>query len=300
MEWSDDKARGNRLYQAQNFNDAITAYEDALKKCTRDEDRSIVLKNRAAAYIKLGEFDRALADCDTAIRLVPRDIKALYRRSQALEGRGELAEAFKSVKTVLTLDPKNKEAADLARRITEAIRRQADKQQSTNEKVKDMFRTLECGTTDKGLKIQAAKNFAILSRESSGGDQLLASDGGLARLVKILDSDCEDVLHHILQTFVGLCGRGPDLALNLVHAISLNKLGTFVNHPHREVSLSAVMLLKTVVVTLNTLPTSRDLVVTIAEMILTFITYPDTSSTTRDLLLEAITATIQQVSVMWY
>ena len=295
MEWSDYKDRGNMLYQAQKFNDAVHAYDEALDRCTNDGDKATVMKNRAAAYIRLGEFDRALADCDATIHLFPRDIKALYRRAQSLEGKDQLSEAFKAVKRVLTLDPKNKEASELARRITEAIRRQANVQQSTSEKVKDMFATLESGNAEASLKIQAARNFAILSRDPSGRSQLL-SEQGVGRLVKILTSNLDDVVHHILQTFVGLCGSGPDLTVTLVHGISLDKLMMYVNSSNREISSSAVLLLKSVILTLSS-SANREIVISIIKAFLDFVVNPDVSETTRDVILEAFTATIKQVCI---
>ena len=291
------KKVGNRLYQGQNFEDAVSVYSEALEKCTDVNEKSILLKNRAAAYLKLGNFDLALSDCDSALQISPMDIKTLYRRSQALEATGHLSEAFQAIKTALTIDSTNKEVLASARRLSEVIRRRSDIQHSTSEKVKDMFDALLCDK-EKSLKIQAARNFAIMSRDSSGYRQLLAADGDLSKLTKMLESPLDEVVHHVLQTFIGLCGSAPSIILDLVQTISIEKLNELVKHPHTDVSSSTVTLLKTILLSANeTCLGTNELVVTIIRMMLTILLSSDVYAFARDAVLKAITITLQQVHV---
>lgn len=53
----------------------------------------------------------------TAIDEDAKDIKALYRRCQALEKLGKLDMAFKDVQRCATLEPKNKTFLDTLRRL---------------------------------------------------------------------------------------------------------------------------------------------------------------------------------------
>ena len=297
MSWSECKARGNQLYQAKRYSDAVEAYSEALALCKDKDDKAILLKNRAAAHLKLKSFKEALVDCDAALVISPRDIKCLYRRSQALEGAGQLSEAFKTIKTLLALDPSNKEASASASRLVETIRQQADVQQSTSEKVKDMFATLASGT-DESLKVRAAKNFAILSRESAGCRELLA-DNGLVKLVRLIDSESDEVVHHILQTFIGLCSGGPEITVALVKTISLDKLASAVKRAEKGVSTSAVALLRTVTATLSSAATvaSEEVLVSTVQVMLVLMLSSDVTASSRDAVLEAITTTLQQVCV---
>ena len=292
MAWRACKERGNTLYQAKNFKEAVEAYTEALEKCSDDKDQAILYKNRAASFIKLKEYETALYDCDAALQISPRDVKSLYRRSQALEGVGNLSEAFKTIKLLLSVDPSNNEASLAARRMVESMRRQADVQQSTSEKVKDMFATLENGT-DNDLKIRAAKNFAILSRDSSGREELVGGRS-LARLVTLIESDVDQVVHHIFQTFIGLCGGGLQLTLDILKTISLEKLTQKVTSARRAVGEGAIGLMKTVIVTLST-STEKQLLVATIETLLSVLLRSDVPAGSRDAALDAITTTLDQV-----
>lgn len=295
--WMDLKKEGNQHYYSQRFRDSIGAYSEALRLETKMcvEDRSILLKNRAAAYLKIDDFKLALADCDAVLQLSPRDVKALYRRSQALEGEGRLAEALQTLKTVLVIDVGNKEALAYARRLTEALRRQSELTLSTSEKVKDMFTALNSHDVKDSLKIQAARNFAILSRESSGRKELL-SQGSLAELGKILEHPLNQVVHHILQTFVGLCSSGADVSMGILGAVTLDRLAGMVKHNHKEISSSAVALLSAIAASLASSPASEQCVAT-TELTVKLLTDVHVGGPARDALLQAITSTLPHVSL---
>ena len=295
-DWIELKKKGNQHYNSRNFHDSISAYSEALRLETGLDlkDRSILLKNRAAAYLKVNNFNLALADCDAALQLSPGDIKALYRRSQALEGEGRLAEALQSLKRVLVVDASNKEALASARRLTEAIRRQTELTLSTSEKVKDMFTALNSHNVKDSLKIQAAHNFAILSRESSGRKELL-DQGGLTELVKMLEHPLNQVVHHVLQTLVGLCSSGADLTVDIVGAVTLDRLAGMVKHNHKEVSSSAVALLSTIATSLTNSLASEQCAAT-AELMVKLLVDVQVGGTARDALLQAITSTLPHVS----
>lgn len=296
-DWMDLKKKGNQYYKSGNFHDSIGAYSEALELETklRAKDRCILLKNRAAAYLKMDNFKLALADCDAALHLSPGDIKALYRRSQALEGDGRLAEALQSLKTVLVIDAGNEEALAYARRLTEAIRRQSELTMSTSEKVKDMFTALKSDDVKDSLKVQAARNFAILSRESSGQKELL-NQGGVAELVKILRHPLDQVVHHILQTLVGLCGSGPDVATDILGAVTLGGLASMVKRNHKEVSSSAVALLSAISSSLMSSLAGEQRVAAI-EMMMKLLVDVQVGGSARDALLQVITSTLPHVSL---
>lgn len=80
------KEEGNKNFQSGNFQLAATFYTKAIE-CTREDtlEKSVYYKNRAAAYIKLNDFEKAVKDADKALEISPRDPKALFRRCQALE-----------------------------------------------------------------------------------------------------------------------------------------------------------------------------------------------------------------------
>lgn len=56
-----------------------------------------------------------------AIEVDASDIKALFRRSQALEKVGKLDQAFKDVQRCATMEPKNKTFQETLRRLNHDI-----------------------------------------------------------------------------------------------------------------------------------------------------------------------------------
>ena len=59
-------------YLAQDFQGAISFYDQALETCPDGPNTHIFLSNRAAAYTHLKDYERAAADCSEAIALKTR------------------------------------------------------------------------------------------------------------------------------------------------------------------------------------------------------------------------------------
>ncbi|CAE7558563.1 HOP3, partial [Symbiodinium microadriaticum] len=80
------KERGNALYKAKQFSEALAAYDEAI---ALDPSAISFLSNKAAVYIEMGELDRAIEQCQEAIdfgrskRAPYEDIAKLYHRMAA-------------------------------------------------------------------------------------------------------------------------------------------------------------------------------------------------------------------------
>jgi len=80
------KERGNTLYKAKNFQEAIEAYDEAI---ALDPNNILFISNKAAVYIEMGDPDRAIQLCDQAIetgrahRASYEDIAKVYQRQAA-------------------------------------------------------------------------------------------------------------------------------------------------------------------------------------------------------------------------
>uniref|UniRef100_A0A914XUW3 Uncharacterized protein n=1 Tax=Panagrolaimus superbus TaxID=310955 RepID=A0A914XUW3_9BILA len=67
------KERGNKLYQAQRYEDAITNYTAAIM---RDNTSPTYFTNRALCFLQTKKFDKAEQDCRRALELDQKNIKA--------------------------------------------------------------------------------------------------------------------------------------------------------------------------------------------------------------------------------
>jgi len=79
----EEKEKGNENYKNSRFAESIQDYNNALvheKYCTMAE-RSIVYCNRGQSYIRMSQFQRALDDCEEALRLDKNFLKAHIRKA---------------------------------------------------------------------------------------------------------------------------------------------------------------------------------------------------------------------------
>ncbi|KAM0749386.1 hypothetical protein T439DRAFT_327094 [Meredithblackwellia eburnea MCA 4105] len=117
------KALGNSAYSAQDFQTAIKHYTDALKLLelvppAKDDaidglegdtgaekigEEAALRSNRAACWIMLGGFDRAILDASKAHKLSPTWSKPLARRAEAWSGLWRFDEAEEDYKKAIDL-----------------------------------------------------------------------------------------------------------------------------------------------------------------------------------------------------
>ena len=246
------KEKGNEFFKAQKYEEAITFYSKAIKRCSENEenDKTVYLKNRAASYLKMEKYAEAVIDCVSALSLSPGDVKSLYRYAQGLEGLGKASEALMQLKKLLAIEPKNKEANEMARRLLAIVKKESDRLQSTDGIVDEMYSSLNNSKTSIETKTLAAKNFGIISREEGGANRIVKS-GGVIKLVPYLDNDCVDLVTHIVQTYVGLSIGSKARSCAVIQALTLERVSVLLKSPHPTVASSTVSLLKEIFLSLN-------------------------------------------------
>ena len=94
-------------YRGGNYKAAADIYTDLI--ASRPRARSAYLR-RGDCYASLHDFDRAIDDFGTAIRLMPSDPRARLARSWAYLGKGEPEQALSDAAEALRLDPTLAEA----------------------------------------------------------------------------------------------------------------------------------------------------------------------------------------------
>ncbi|XP_005182802.1 small glutamine-rich tetratricopeptide repeat-containing protein beta [Musca domestica] len=100
------KNEGNRLMKDGKYNEALLQYNRAI---TYDPKNPIFYCNRAAAYIRLGDNEKAITDCKSALVYNPNYGKAYGRLGIAYSNLGKYEEAQKAYAKAIDLEPENQD-----------------------------------------------------------------------------------------------------------------------------------------------------------------------------------------------
>uniref|UniRef100_A0A1A9V6Z1 SGTA homodimerisation domain-containing protein n=1 Tax=Glossina austeni TaxID=7395 RepID=A0A1A9V6Z1_GLOAU len=100
------KNEGNRLMKEGKYNEALLQYNRAI---TYDPKNPIFYCNRAAAYIRLGENERAVVDCKLALVYNPNYGKAYGRLGIAYSNLLKYEEAQQAYSKAIELEPDNQD-----------------------------------------------------------------------------------------------------------------------------------------------------------------------------------------------
>ncbi|KAG7386023.1 hypothetical protein PHYPSEUDO_000878 [Phytophthora pseudosyringae] len=135
-----NKEEGNELFRDGNHKHAAARYVKALthaskffdlSEADKEEVNAIKLSlylNLAQSYLKMENYARAVANCNEALALDSKSVKALYRRAVAYEKENKLELAADDVKAALALAPQDRAVLKLEERLKVRQRRQLDKE----------------------------------------------------------------------------------------------------------------------------------------------------------------------------
>ncbi|RDY03409.1 Protein PHOX1, partial [Mucuna pruriens] len=118
------KDEGNKLFQKRDPEGALLRYEKALKLLPRNHaDVSYLRSNMAACYMQmgLGEYPRAIHECDLALEVTPKYSKALMKRARCYEALNRLDFALRDVSSVLKIEPNNIMAVEVSDKVKRAL-----------------------------------------------------------------------------------------------------------------------------------------------------------------------------------
>lgn len=120
----DLKEEGKILFQKRDYEGAMLKYEKALNLLPgKHIDVAYIRSNMASCFMQLGlgQYPRAIAECNLALEVFPKYSKALLKRAKCYESLNRLDLAFNDVNSVLNIEPNNLKALEFAEKLRKAI-----------------------------------------------------------------------------------------------------------------------------------------------------------------------------------
>uniref|UniRef100_A0A8C5CYS8 UNC-45/Cro1/She4 central domain-containing protein n=1 Tax=Gadus morhua TaxID=8049 RepID=A0A8C5CYS8_GADMO len=235
------KDEGNAYFQSGEIDKAIESYTQAIKLCKDKKVLAIIYRNRSACYLKKENYTTAASDASRAIDVDAADIKALYRRCQALEKLGKLDMAFKDVQRCATIEPKNKTFLDTLRRLGAEIQAKLKTTFSTDSRVQNMFDILMAEEMEKDKIEKAANNLIVLAREDAGAERIFQNNG-VPLLMNMIDSGKPAMMLASIRTLSGMCTGHKARTMAILQMISIEKLCSVMAIDNEELALATCNL----------------------------------------------------------
>ncbi|RVE68197.1 hypothetical protein OJAV_G00090380 [Oryzias javanicus] len=231
------KDEGNKHFQAGEIDKAIECYTNAIKVCKDKKLLAVIYRNRSACFLKKESYSNAASDATKAIDVDAADIKALYRRCQALEKLGKLDMAFKDVQRCATLEPKNKTFLDTLRRLGAEIQAKLKTTFSTDSRVQNMFDILFDEEMDKDKKEKAANNLIVLSREDAGAERIFQNNG-VPLLLNMIETGKPEFILAAVRTLSGMCTGHKARAMAIINMVGVDKICSIMALNNEEIALA--------------------------------------------------------------
>ncbi|XP_061585028.1 protein unc-45 homolog B [Cololabis saira] len=235
------KDEGNKFFQAGDNDKAIECYTNAVKVCKDKKVLAVIYRNRSACHLKKENYANAASDASKAIDVDAADIKALYRRCQALEKLEKLDMAFKDAQRCATLEPKNKTFLDTLRRLGAKIQAKLKTTFSTDSRVQKMFDILFDEEIGKEKKEKAANNLIVLSREDAGAERIFQNNG-VSILLKMIETGKPEMILAAVRALSGMCTGHKARAMAIVNLVGVDKLCSIMAVDNEEIALATCNL----------------------------------------------------------
>ncbi|XP_072311154.1 RNA polymerase II-associated protein 3 [Eucyclogobius newberryi] len=113
-----EKEKGNMCFKEGKYDEAIECYTRGM---SADSYNPVLPTNRATAFFRLKKFAVAESDCNLAIALDSKYLKAFLRRGAARYAQKKYESALEDYEIVLKLDPGNTEAQNEVKKIKEIV-----------------------------------------------------------------------------------------------------------------------------------------------------------------------------------
>jgi len=187
--------------------------------------RSTCLLNLAMAAIKLEHWDEASKACSVALEIDPAQPKALFRRGQALKGKGMFRAALEDMRKAAELAPQD----PVIRKELKALRLNETQNRSDDDaKYRKMFS--DGGIYEETLE-QGVKNPRVWLEFAIDPKDAKAKDGSTLNLGRVVIELRADIVPKTAENFRALCTG--EKGIGEVHGKPLHFKGNKVHRVHQ-------------------------------------------------------------------
>ncbi|XP_074552268.1 zinc finger CCCH domain-containing protein 7B-like isoform X2 [Halichoeres trimaculatus] len=117
---------GNALFRDKDWEQAVKMFTEGLNVSDYAEAEEIhipqgllesLFVNRATAFHSMGDYERGVADCDSALQVCEESHRAVYRKALCLKELGKLREAYNCTTHPLLVSRPDLKVSELAREL---------------------------------------------------------------------------------------------------------------------------------------------------------------------------------------
>ncbi|OWK55718.1 Tetratricopeptide repeat protein 12 [Lonchura striata] len=166
------KEQGNEAFRAGDFALAIQSYSEGLEKL---RDKQELYTNRAQAYLKLHEYEKAISDCEWALKCNRNCLKAYFLMGKAHLALQHFAESRQCYEKMLQIDPQKE-------KLVKACVDEARLEEKRLRDEEGAAREAQAGSA------AASSIQELLQRLSSPGHDILYYTGGIRLLAEVVSS----------------------------------------------------------------------------------------------------------------
>ncbi|XP_071571616.1 protein unc-45 homolog B-like [Temnothorax nylanderi] len=213
-EWNE---KGNDEFDKGNWSEALSHYTNALK-LDEDDTYKVYYQNRAAAFLKLRDYEKVVEDCNSALKECCN--KALRIRCEALEALERFEEAYRDAEIIISSDPNNEGFQCIAERLHKIV---LERKESSHisAKVSQMLDLAFDVNASEEKRTIAMNDLLVLAHKRFGPEEVFKQEGvsKIAQLVKVETN--EEVICSAIRIVSELCKNNISRTESVMKSVGL-------------------------------------------------------------------------------